>query len=319
MQFFNWVTDYCLYKQQTPKREQESYSEFFPRRYQQQVDSGIPAFRLIAEKLWQNAGNPYYNVHPNLVPKLCNVSLNKIPSDLFKMPHGMDVVNIRFSQKHNEFMVKEPQKSDFTALATMTTGTAPAGSFVHGLLMVRSVRNDNSDASIMFVLDFNQYTSFRQPIYSLFSIVPKNGMSMQDCINECTGKVRTPSYITMIENVLRLAVTIGFLSDNPTICEPDVLKDDLSKFQQGTNEQRNSLVARAKRRGKFGFNIGTDLMFLGERPMGTRKIHAEGRELEYAHIRAGHPHAVRYGENKKLVKIMWYVPTAVRPDLPFKN
>lgn len=50
-----------------------------------------------------------------------------------------------------------------------------------------------------------------------------------------------------------------------------------------------------------------------------RSNNLTGRELEYAHIRAGHPHLVRYGEAKKLVKMMWYTPTHVRPDRPFRS
>ena len=80
------------------------------------------------------------------------------------------------------------------------------------------------------------------------------------------------------------------------------------------------IAEKARKKGKFGFNVGTDLMFIGERQFQQQKNSEEtGRELEYAHIRAGHPHAVRYGEKKKMVKIVWYVPTTVRSDLPFKE
>jgi len=320
MQFFNWTTDYQLYKQQVPKREQEDYAEFFQRRYRQQLSAGLPPARLVAERLWRESENPYYNIHPNLATKLCRVDLSKIPSEMFRMPHGLDVVNIRFAQKHDEFVVAEPQHTDLTALLSMTKGTAPAGSFVHGVLMSKLSIPKEQDPSILFIVDFNQFTPLRQPIYSLFSIIPKVGMSMQDCIDVAKAKARSASYEKMLGNVLRLAVTIGFLSDNPTICEPDVLTDDRDTFQKASQEQRNVIAARAKRRGKFGFNIGTDLMFVGERPMGERRTqHETGRELEYSHIRAGHPHAVRYGEEKKMVKIMWYVPTTVRPDLKFKQ
>ena len=43
----------------------------------------------------------------------------------------------------------------------------------------------------------------------------------------------------------------------------------------------------------------------------------EGRERTHAHIRSGHFHAVRCGEGRKNVKVKWFRPTVVRPDLPF--
>jgi hypothetical protein len=98
------------------------------------------------------------------------------------------------------------------------------------------------------------------------------------------------------------------------------LSKDRSSFDGGSEEQRQTIIERAKRRGKNGYNVGCDLMFLGERPKGeSRSGEATGRELQYAHIRGGHPHAVRYGEGKKLVKIKWFAPTTVRDDLPFKD
>lgn len=318
MQFFHWVTDFQLYRQQTPKSHQETYEEFLPRRYNKQVAAGIQPVRLLAEDEWKKEGNHYYNIHPRLVSKLCKVDLSKIPSNLFKMPHGLPCVNIRFTQQHDEFTVYEEQRSDFTAQLSNTTGTAAAGSFVHSVLMREYMINGIK--AILFIMDFNQFTRLNQPIYSIFQITPNPDKSMQDCIDETKGKVRSPSFNNMIDNVIRLSVTIGFLSNNPSICEADVLENDRTEFSQSNDDRREFIASRARRRGKHGYNVGTDLMFLGERPISSRQSsEATGRELEYAHIRSGHPHAVRYGEGKKLVKIMWYVPTTVRPDLKFKE
>ena len=323
MNFFQWSTDYQLYRRHTPKRERMEYEQFLPWRRRQQEMAGIPTHRLLAEKVWTDDGSPYYNVHPNLVSKLCKVDMDKIPSTLLKMPHDLRAVNIRFAEKHSEFVVSEPQHTDLVARLSNTSGTAPPGSFVHSILMVdlhseQSVKGHNR--SVLFIMDFNVYTPLGQPIYSMFAIAPEEGRSLQSAIDQAKGKARTASYIAMIENVMKCCVSIGFLADNPTLCEPDVLSSDRSSYLTANQQQRQVIVDRAKRKGKNGYNIGTDIMFLGERPLiaGQRRENPTGRELEYAHIRCGHPHLVRYGEGKKLVKVMWYVPTTVRPDKPFK-
>lgn len=315
MQFFQWETDYDLYRKQFSKVDQKPFLQFFDMRFKEQKAAGCPTVRLVAERFWIEAGSPYYNIHPQLTSKLCRVNLSKIPSTLFQMPHGLKTVHIRFAKQHDEFTIKEDQ-AVVSKPEGITNIKIPAGSFLHGVLMHETVAYDHR--MILFTLDFNKFTPDGQPIYNVFQIVLAENESMQNCIDGAVSKYRSQSFKDMIDNVLRLCVSIGFLSTNPTICEADVLASDRAMFDYSSDEKREVIAARARRRGKHGYNIGTDLMFLGARPTTSRpKGAATGRELEYAHIRGGHPQAVRYGDGKKLVKIMWYSPNVIRPDLPF--
>lgn len=325
MEFFNWKTDYQFCKAQMAKGAELSYEEFVPVRLKQLQQYRLPPIRLHAEDTWAKSGNPYYNVHPQLTSKLCRVDLDKIPSTMFKMPHGLQAVHIRFAQQHPEFTFNEEFKRDRYCI--------PAGSFLHGALMLKlDKKSDEEDdaGGIMFLTDFGifeEYMGLNLAVYTIFSTSLRHNMSLGECLQKTQAfgfngdaKDIGGPYYKIVSNFVRLAVTIGFLSDNPTICEADVLSKDRHKFNEADEKQRSVIADRAKRRGKFGFNVGTDLMFIGEKPKGERRTTAQtGRELEYAHIRGGHPHAVRYGEAKKLVKIMWYVPVTVRDDLPFKK
>ena len=129
-----------------------------------------------------------------------------------------------------------------------------------------------------------------------------------------------------LTNLLRVIISSGFLANCPEdgLVVPDVLSNDRQAYQDAKkrNDQNamNTIAERAKRRGKFGYNIGTSEMFVAEAE--AAKVGREtdtGKELSYSHIRGGHPHAVRYGEGKSKVKIKWFRPTRVRPDLPFKG
>lgn len=323
--FYEWETDYQNYRRHTPKRERLDYVTFMQRRIREMMEARLPTQRLWAEAVWLKCGSPYYNVHPELVEQLMKVDLSKIPSPLFQMPHGLECVNIRMDQKHEQFVLREDHLTDILIHfeSGALQGKAPSGSHLHGILMcdVKSP-DEKGKRGLLFVIDFGVYTEFRQPVYNMFMIECEEGKSLEQAIAEVLRSYRSESYAEMMSNVMRLCVTIGFLSTNPTICEPDILVADRGEFQMAkSDDERDRIAKRARVKGKYGYNIGTDLMFIGKRKAFSEKREGEltGRELEYAHIRGGHPHAVRYGPKKELVKIMWYVPTTVRPDLPFKK
>jgi hypothetical protein len=313
MQFTPWQTDYEMYCAEW-KREgktPDTYETFFRNRLDELRRYGGLDFRLKGEHVWDVIGRPYYNIHPKMVSKLCKTKLVNIPSHLFMMPHNYQAVNFRFAEVHPEFQFTEDEQLDLPGMPAIPL----KGHHVVGILIVRG-----TDGSVLCLADYTYKQATGQPTYSVMSFVPQPNLSMQEAIDSARSEHhRNDSYRRVTENVIRLVVTVGFLSNNPTICEADVLSKDRSSFLYANDEQRELIAARARRRGKVGYNIGTDLMFLGARPMGERHAYAPtGRELEYAHIRAGHPHAVRYGHEKQLVKIMWYVPTTVRADRPFK-
>lgn len=321
MEFFNWTTDYQLYRKQTPKKEQEEYPAFFRRRLHDLKSTGVVPIRLMSEDYWKKQGKPYYNIHPKMVSKLCKVDLTKIPSPLFQMPHGQQIVNIRFAQQHPEFTVTDKMISDNHCVTGERVGVMPAGSFCHSILMMDGFAGDlpETPRTILFIMDFDVYTKHHQPVYSIMGLYPDENKTLEDLLNKRESRYGN-SYDAMMANIMRLAVSIGFLSDNPSICEHDILSKDRSNFDGGSEDQRQTIIERAKRRGKNGYNVGNDLMFLGERPEGESRFgESTGRELQYAHIRGGHPHAVRYGPGKKFVKIKWFAPTTVRDDLPFKD
>jgi len=60
--------------------------------------------------------------------------------------------------------------------------------------------------------------------------------------------------------MLRVAVSVRMLSDNPEIIRPDVLKSDRDRYEKIKDDPDavNHLVDRAKRRGKYGWCLGED-------------------------------------------------------------
>ena len=335
MPYYEMNTIYALYKKylkevgKKPLPWKEYYENIFedvmkvPNNSLTETEKHAYA-RALGEYDWYKNGCPYYNVHPNLISRLCNTDLSKIPSNLFKLPHGFDSVQLRFKSFNKDLKFKDPYANNRDC-------------FVGSIIICK--HNERRVVSIQVeFIEYNDTTDNNFPPCYTFNLhldeknASGENYSLQQAVEQSTYKyqlIEPPfndsdevknSYRFFTENLLRLCCTIGFLADNANICEPDLLTADKHLIETASPEELEALHQKARRKRKYGYNIGTDRMFLGPQPIrsGEKSQAAEGRELEYAHIRGGHPHAVRYGKGKELVKIMWYVPLTVRPDLPFK-
>tara|TARA_Y100000034_G_scaffold136085_2_gene210721 strand:+ start:105 stop:1130 length:1026 start_codon:yes stop_codon:yes gene_type:complete len=340
MQFYPWITSYDEYKAwfkaEHGKREKPDRIEEFNANRKVELNGygsrGFPEGhirmqqdRLVIEEKWRNDGKPYYNVHPFLVKKFCKVNLSKVPAEFVEMPHGYSAVAVKFGEQHEELTIR----------GGSVLGV-PEGSYIKSILMTKGfnalrhyeAQKDFSE-SLYCMLNFSSKPGETGEPNQLV-VLPvwfKQGDNLEsalhnfmDGVNQAADHAST-SIAEVDLNCLKIIVTIGFLANsNDELIEPDVLSKLRQAYSQGTEEKRKGIVAKSRRSGKTGFNVGNDIMFLGERPFQTRKDQeSTGRELDYAHIRTGHPHAVRYGAGKKMVKIMWFRPTTVRPDLPFKE
>ena len=285
-------------------------------------------FRLEKEITWGRQGKPYYKVHPKLVEQLCTTNLAKVPARFIEVPEPYGAVAIRLAEDH--------------PLLTIQDGAVgiPAGSAVKSILLTRGssrlTENDPDwagykESAICFInLDYYTREIFTGQEHQKFIFMPiwykddnestvaaLDNFLSQTKISDKVG----PEAFEVFHNCLALAVTIGFLANSTdALIEPDVLNKLKNKYQEADEGRRKELVAKSHRRGKIGYNVGNDMMFLGDVPgrLSEPRGDGESRELHYRHIRGGHPHAVRYGPKKEKVKIMWFRPTEVRPDLPFK-
>jgi len=336
MSFYQWKTDWDDYKEFCKRVRQpqnvKTIEEFWAYRGRQCARYGGSA-RNESERIWLAHGSPYYNVHPMLVDQLTKVNLEKVPTSLVEVPWPFDVVNIRLAKQQAALTL------DATVTATQDVDwkveDVPAGAFLRSMLMIRGHERilkplgrpdvKNADRFVIFAFDFD-VIEIENGVRSI-GFAPLFWESEEDSLQDSIDvmidemKAKSESYKSLVENCVRMAITIGFLANSrDSMIEPDVLTKDKAKFRDADDERRKVLAHRAWRRGKKGFNVGNDLMFLASSPAakGSKSSGDGSRELQYCHIRGGHCHAVRYGEGKKKVKIMWFRPNRVRDDLPFK-
>jgi hypothetical protein len=324
MQFFPWQTDYEAYQAEVGRHRAMSYTDYVAERFRLIYEMDKPEWPLglAAEDLWRQDGKPYYNIHPQLVPKLAKINLDKIPANLLQMPHEFNCVHIRFCQQHEELTFGNDEYDDRNGKML------PSGSFIHGMLMVDFRKGVPFPAygkranlpQILFVFDYGGPVLER--FLGYFTLYIEGNESLLHVLKRVDPPLDLQrSKDITCANALKLAVTIGFLANSKSeLIEYDVLSKFSREFSETKDEDRKqAIIDKSRKRGKVGYNVGNDLMFLGPQPVGGSHGVADERELRYAHIRTGHPHAVRYGTGHSLVKVMWFAPTVVRSDLPFKG
>jgi len=97
------------------------------------------------------------------------------------------------------------------------------------------------------------------------------------------------------------------------LLDPDLLARDRDRTTD--TESKVRATARAHRRGKKGWIVGGRETRLPRSGGGGQGGGTRG-ELTKSHLRCGHFHAVRCGKGRSEIKVMWFPPTVVRPDLP---
>lgn len=285
--------------------------------------------RLAEEYLWLRVDGPYYNVHPRSVPYLSRCRLDKIPASFLEVPGGFDTVNIRFAEAHPDLTVDEGEYVRSILLAKPVCSRLGRQEFMalleHGL---RPKKLDEATESLVLHIDLGERGYCDEVPYIRDWVITIH-LDPETTLEEDFARFEdaAPEQIApgtrrreVVKNCLRLTATVGFMANTPeeNFLEYDVLARDRQAFAEADDDRRKHLIARAHKRGKHGWNVGTKEMFLGEMPeWSAHPSHGQGREHTHAHIRSGHFHAVRCGEGKKNVKVKWFRPTVVRPDLAF--
>lgn len=299
--------------------------------------------RLCLEYDWIRSGRPYYNVHPKMCVQLARTNLDKIPARYIEIPENFPAILVRFTDAI-PIRVMDGHQPGHVVLEASDLKLSPVGfrcalfgkyNFDHES-MLRELLSDQVgtdqyllvvDEGVRCMMDGQQRALLNS---ILLGIRPEQTIpqAFSSSIEEY-GEKSMDGFLMMsmrkrLENLFRVIVTIGFLADAPEgILVPDILNKDKNKWEDakriGDTTAMTQIEGRGRRRGKFGWNVGTSEMFVGERLRTSARGTGIGQELEYSHIRGGHPHAVRYGKNKAKVKIKWFRSMRVREDLPFKE
>lgn len=265
--------------------------------------------RIDTEYEWEKTGRPFYHVHPDIVPAIAKTNLDSVPARLIEIPKNYPAVSI-----------------------CLAKGREPNGLFA--LLFARQPNG------FLFVLDCGNRQNFGGvPLTFCTTLrlmiagdetIPEALKCHFDSLPEQLAADDAAIEAVVIEQMkdqlldaIRTAITIGFLANqNDELVIPDVLSNDRNAYQEALRTKdatrRAAIEERAARRGKNGWNVGTNEFVIPWFAASDRKPAAYVRGPHTrAHIRTGHFRAVHFGEGRSQVKVKWFRPTVVRPDLPF--
>lgn len=251
-----------------------------------------------AESAWIDSGSPYYNIGGHYLEAASRSRLD-IPCDMMRLP--FPAMLVRIQEGHGKIQYGGELA---TILATEVTG---------GVLKVNATFVDADDDP-------------KDGVPIVFSVDLRKGGSIEDAIKRSSRDCRHREfYGNMAESdaaevddaakqCLKILVTVALLAVGKSdLLEPDVLARDRAQMQSASDKDKSRIVARAHRRGKKGWTVGETRL---PRSISVARSSGGGRELTRSHLRCGHFHAIRHGRGRTEIKVMWFPPTAVRPDLP---
>ena len=203
--------------------------------------------RVAAELGWEKAGKPYYNIWPGMLDMLLGLDLAKVPVPYLKMP-SPDPLLIRLPVGHNH------PKLGYVG-----------GQHVSTILVISgdTIEDGNPLRKFVIVVDFAE-TAETQLLIQCVGL--NSGLTLSDFFehsyptqNGYLG-LTTEQLLTtkdLNRGVLALLSTICLIARDPELVIPDVLAKDRDKFERETDQEKiAAIVDRARRRGKFGWDIG---------------------------------------------------------------
>ena len=130
---------------------------------------------------------------------------------------------------------------------------------------------------------------------------------------------KEPDYTWEQKRMMHVALSLTLLAthSHDELFAPLLLNRDEERACDATPEELQTYVARAERLHKRkAWVVGKHLVCPTIRKGDRGDSPQTGRTLHYQHWRAGHFHRVRHGEGHAKIRVKWFRPTLIRPDLP---
>ena len=203
----------------------------------QKMGSGQFFGQMHNERDWEKARRPYYNMWPSIIPMLTRLNLD-LDSDLIRLP--LSALCIRFPKD----TAKNPLKFDWNGKE-----------FPVRCIMLGEI---NEGTGLSVLVDIGEVMPMGVPIYTYRNFPRKPGLTVEKSLAGLEAKglfaeigVQVPDAFVM--DCIRLCCSLCLLENDPSIISPDVLANDLAKFEASGDQK---FVDKAHRRGKVGWDVG---------------------------------------------------------------
>jgi hypothetical protein len=283
------------------------------------------AIQSISEITWLLSGRPYFKIYPDLIPVFSRCPLD-IPASLIEFPYGLTAFAIYMPMRDENSLIIDDHHYVRSILVFRYRNVAEDVRNKLGLpVEMHDPDYDSLNNRLTFWVDVGETAQgirLSLPVYTYKQLAWKGTETVDESLSALPNH---PSFsmglkipLEVIDQCARLVLSVCFLAKSQDgLILPDVLSADRPELMRADEKRIQILVDRAKKKGKYGWVIGSNMM---SRPSASsHHVSEHEREFSYAHIRLGHWHKVLYGPGKSMAKVIWYRPTVVRPDLPFKS
>lgn len=224
---------------------------------------------------WNDIGCPYYDVYPKIIPMLTKLNLD-IPGDQIKPPNGLENLLLRLPENTEHSLSRGDMKVKSIFMSFQKCS--------------RSVGSLEKSPALVVGLDLGERDeSGLLPMFTM-RVFPIDERNIEESMNtlidfqgECDGWV-IPN--DLIDDCVRLCLTVCLIGDNSEVLQPQVLTNDMTKYNIADEITKRKLIDKAKRRGKFGFSLGA----------GIEKA---------PHYRIPHKALIRVGEGRRQYKLIF--------------
>jgi hypothetical protein len=231
----------------------------------EQVDPFTPAM-LTMETEWHEAGRPYYNLWPSIIPALTKLHMDA-DSSFFRLP--LDQLLIRLPVNDNS-LSWEWQGKPYSVRAVLC-GNVQLITEVNGKAM--SGWAGKQDPALM-KRGIAMWIDAHEPLPDAYAglasnrlhrmmykhVVCEEGKSIEWSFDNIPAHdsadvgVNYPDQV--VRDVARIVCTLCLMAEDKDLVEPIVLRSDEDKFDR-TGDL--GLVTKAIRRGNYGFNVGRNI------------------------------------------------------------
>ena len=245
--------------------------------------------QMILEESFERMRRPYYNVYPAICKMLTSLSL-KVDTGQLKLP--MEVFAVRLPVDHpcisfRDELGNNDKVQHIRSILVGPTKLQSKGKGYDGITIIQ----DFGETENRMGIDF--------PIYTYTNLPLEAGMTLEEAFTKLPMEPNAFFGTVMPREAridcIRLVCSLCLLENDPSIIQPDVLDRDAARLEGADAELLARLAARAKQRGKVGWNIGKGLEVI-------------------PHIRRPHPCIVHTGKGRTVAKIVMRKGSIIHHD-----
>lgn len=265
MNFYDYPDTFPLFSKLVPGVTRDAMYRFLSKLQQDHPDARDPIgfAHMEWERNWHTARRPFYRVWPKIIPMLTKLDVSKVPSRACQL-HG-DLKYLFVQLPHGNMLCGDRDLQ---------------GAFIG------EARTSAGPGTIIGALDGKTTEAFgnQVPLIDMW-LFEHSDDKLVDVLDRLKLAAELKTTLSTRDIVTSLLTTLCLLQDDPEVITPVLLAKDANRVDL-TPEDIARLAAKARKRGRYGFDIGRSIEVM-------------------PHYRRPHPALMWTGTGRKIPKVVF--------------